>query len=307
MFLFKKQTDLKQTIGCCLLENGYSLAIVRDNKQVLYSKANFFIESELNAIPEAFASDIDRLDILGQDATFMLVPGQYQLILMDALDIPETEMNKALRWNLKGLSDYDLNDIVIDACLVPKIEDRPQKTFVAITSLSELKKKLTIFASAFLNITSATITEMGLKNLLPLMKSHVPAIQDVPIIMISRYDNTSKLHIIYHDLFYLIREFSAPQTIIEEPDEITHLTLEIYRSIDFCTNQLNLPKPSHLFFTPDFYHVADVLGAIGQELALTVKLIDLNDYLEIEPPLALKKQSEVFYAITAALVYTEET
>lgn len=303
----KQKGQLKQTMSCCLFENGYSIAIVQNNKRVLLSQVHHFSVSELENIASILAQEVERLNLIAKDCDLVLIPGQYQLLLMDALDIPEAEMAKALRWNLKGLSDYNLDDVAIDACLVPADENSPKKTFVAITPLSELNKKLAIFETAFLNVTSVTIAEMALKNLMPLIRLRLPEIKAAPIIIVSQYDHTRKLHIVYREAFYLIRELiPLPTGNNEEPPEIANLKFEIERSVDFCINQLNLLEPTHLFFTPEFFQHADSIASLGMELSLKAELIDLNQYLEIEPPLAMEKQHEVFYPITGALKYAEE-
>ena len=304
---WRKKTEAELTIGCCLMDNGYSIAVISDNRQLIFSESRVFNENILHTMPQALAEDVERMQIIAKDAAVVLTPSQYQLLLMDAMNVPEAEMAKALRWNLKGLSEYDLDDVAIDMCAVPSEENGPHKIFVALTSRTKLDEKIALLQSAFLNVTTVTIAEMALRNLLPLVRVKQPELEHSPVIVISLWDKVRKLHIFYEDLFYLIRELTPAtnNSDAKETIEMTNLTFEIERSIDYCINQLNLPEPKHLFFTPSFYFATKSLKSIGKMLNMHVELIDLNQYLEIEPALPLKKQQDVFFSIISALTYVE--
>lgn len=305
MLWHKKKAKPDLSIACSLSENSYSIAVVEQNKQVIFSQHKVLNDSLDGVVIKSLAEDVERLNLIAHDCRLVLLPGQYQIILMDAPNVPEADMSKALRWHLKGFSDYDLDDVLIDTCLVPtyKANDK-QKIFAAITPLSILNQKRAIFESAFLNVTAVTIAEMALKNALSLMRLNHQVSDDAPIIVISLCNNIRKLHIIYQDIFYLIRNLNHGQTEgADDPVELTNIHFEIERSINYCVNELNIPEPKQIFFTPGFYHLIDYLKPIGEKLALTVELIDLNHYLDIVSPLSLEQQYEVFYSITGALTF----
>lgn len=303
MFWQKKAPQSLLSIACTLSENHYSLAVIANNNELVFHQSRSFTDAMLGTLPQSLAEDIDRMGMLAHDCTLVLLPEQYQLILMDALDLPESEMLKALRWNLKGLSDYDLDDVAIDTCSVPTTNNNEKKKiFVALTPLTLLNKKRAILEGAFLNVTSVITAEMGLKNLLPLIRHDNVTIQNTPIILVNLANKIRKIHIAYQDVFYLIRELIPVQPVeVEEPIEIANLRFEIEQSIDYCVNQLNLPNPKSVFFTPSFQHFSENLKMIGEALALTVEIIDLNQFVTCTPPLDLQIQNTVFYAVTGAL------
>lgn len=301
--MFWQRRDTKNiSIACTLSEMGYSLAGVKENSEVVFHSAQFFNDPSAATIRQALEKDVDRLNILAQDCHLILLPEQYQLILMDALNVPDAEMAKALRWNLKGLSDYDLDDVALDFCLVPYHGEGEPKAFVSLTPQTALNEKCALLESVFLNVKTVTIADMVLRNILPLMDGRDPVEQAGPIIILSLCKTVRKLHIVYNGLFYLIRELThVHMGIGQEPPELSNLAFEIGRSIDFCINQLNLPEPKHIFFTPGFYKVVDELPPLGEEIGLGVSMLDLNAYLRIEPKLSLEQQYETFYSITGAL------
>ncbi|MDP3704841.1 MAG: hypothetical protein Q8R24_02890 [Legionellaceae bacterium] len=308
MFWHKKQSKSELSIACSLNENRYSIAVVEQNKRVLFSQSRMLTDDSDHVVIKSLADDVDRLNLIAHDCKLILLPGQYQLILMDAPNVPEADMAKALRWHLKGFSDYDLDDVLIDSCIVPANHNNDKhKIFAAITPLLALNKKRALLELAFLNVTTVTVAEMALKNVLSLMRLIQIIPDNEPVIVISICNDVRKLHIIYQDIFYLIRALLPAQTKdADDPVELANMHFEIERSIDYCVNELNIPEPKRLLFTPGFHHVINFLKPIGEKLDLIVETIDLNQYLTIEPSLSLEQQHEVFYSITGALTLNQE-
>lgn len=299
----KKQMQPDLSIACTLSETGYSLAVTTQKKHVLFSQSRTFDDNTLASMAITLTNDVDRFNLTAQDCQLILLPGQYQLILMDALEVPEADMAKALRWSLKGLSDYDLDDVAIDAFMLPSTNgDSQKKTMVAITPQSILNKQCATLESAFLNVTTVSIAEMALKNLVTLMFPSTPEEDTPPLLVISLYGKIRKLHIFYNNMLYLVRALSPVGNPIDnEPAEMTNIILELERSIDYCVNKLNLTEPKQILFTPGFYQSVAFFKVIEETLTLTASIIDLNQYLEIEPALSLEDQHEVFYSITGAI------
>jgi hypothetical protein len=114
----KLKGQSKRSIACCLGEKSYSLAGIKNNSELLFWVRKDF-EDKGDLFAKSFAEDVERFDLLGASCRVVLAPGQYQLLLMDALEVPEEEMAKAIRWRLKGLVEYPINDIALDVFIVP--------------------------------------------------------------------------------------------------------------------------------------------------------------------------------------------
>ncbi len=303
MFGLTLKSRTGKVVACCLGDNNYSIVAVQDNKKLLFSIWREF-EDKPELMAKSFIDDIERLKLIGARCRVVLAPGQYQLLLMDALDVPEDDMAKALRWRLKGLVEYPLNDVAVDAFVVPPhgVVGQRKKVFVAVTLLSVLKKKLDMMESAYLEVDSVGIGELALRNLLEL----VPNQQAEPVIAISLEKGLCQLQILYRNQLYLVRELAIDQKLIAENDPQSHdILLEIQRSVDYCLSELKLPEPKQIIFTPSFYHAENLMQFLRDELSKEVILLNLADYLEMDPPLTLKEQQDCFYSIGGALTFTE--
>lgn len=299
MVWLNKNVPPEKTIACCLDDDSYSIAVVANDKQLLFSQYRTFTENTREQITTALAKDIERLNLLAHPCQLIILPGQYQLILMDALNVPDSEMAKALQWSLKGLSDYALDDVSMDTFLMPSINgDDTKKVLVALTPTSLLNKRVSFFQEAYLEVTSAGISAVALKNFLSAMLPKNIEEVESPIFIISIWKGIRKLHIVYNDTFYLIRELtSSLHPHGDEPVEMANILLEIEHSIEYCINKLNLPEPRQVWFTPGFHEAVSFFNEIEEQFDLITSIIDLNHYLEMTPALTLAEQHLVFYSI----------
>lgn len=49
----------------------------------------------------------------------LLSPGEYQVLLVEAPNVPQAELKTAIRWRIKDLLDYHVNDATVDVLSVP--------------------------------------------------------------------------------------------------------------------------------------------------------------------------------------------
>lgn len=310
MFGLKRKTANHATIACCLSELGYSLSAIRDNKTLAFSEQREFTEKQRSNIPKAFVDDANRLDLTGKHCRVILAPGLYQLLLMDALDVPEEEMAKALKWRLKGLVNHPLNDLAIDVFSVPPhgVVSTRKKVFLAATPLLALKTKLAMFEAAFMSVDTVDIAELAMRNIIALMPHD--AANPNPLIVIGLETGRCQLQVFYNNNLYLVRELTQTlKQVNENGPEAQALLLEIQRSIDFCLSELKLPEPKTIAFTPSFYQANELMHFLKTELNKNLMQIDLADFLQMDPHLSLEQQKGSFYSIGGALLppQTENT
>lgn len=290
----------KPIVAICVEDNGYSISSISDNKRLLFSEWHGTTDKLSNIIDESLLEDVERLKILGANSKVVMGAGQYQLLLMDAIDVPLEEMAKALKWRLKGLIDYPINDISMDIFPVPAhgAAKQRKKVFVAVTSLPLLNIWLNRLESAYLNVNSVSIAELSLRNILAI--SGLP--QHVPILAISLQKQICQLHVFYHQCLYLVRELGISLThLTNDPAALQNILLEIQRSMDYCLSELKLPEPKVICFTPGFYQNVELIDSLKTELNKEVVILDLNKFLVTPSPLSMEEQEQNLRSIGAAL------
>jgi Tfp pilus assembly PilM family ATPase len=289
--------------SCFWSEHSYSLIGFDKEQKISFTEYHSLPEPSLSMLQKELELDVNKHRLYGKSIQVILSPSFYQLIQMDAPEvIEEGEMAKALRWQLKGLVDFPLNDIAVDAFMIPPhgSGNRRKKVFVAVTLQSELLNKIKIFEDCFLNVTSVTIAEMALSALV-VCSSISP---ETSSIVISFDDEMCQLYVYFQGDLYLCRSLPINKSITEPNSSANHdMLLEIQRSIDYCLMELKLPEPQQILFTPTFYEASDLFIFLQEELGKEVKLLDSSPFFlgETTPP---ETMAHSFYAIGGALMTT---
>jgi MSHA biogenesis protein MshI len=298
MFWGKSSHPLKKKMACCLGDKGYSFALLEGNKLLHTEKREFAEKSE--AIAQSLKNDVERFHLVGQACSLVLLPGQYQLVLMDTLEsVPKEEMAKALRWRLKGLVDYPQNDIAVDVFTVPPhgVAGQRKKVFVAVTSLTQLKTSVQALESAYLTMESVDIAELALRNAL----SYFPNKTSAPVIAIGLEEDACQLNVFYQNNLYLTRELNFTPETASSAEGLHNVLLEIQRSVDYCLSELKLPEPKQIILTPSFYQAENLLQFLQQELGKEVAILDLSAFTTLEPDHKLENQQKYFLCASKAL------
>ncbi|WP_454782893.1 hypothetical protein [Legionella sp. WA2022007384] len=289
-----------QPLSCFLSEFGYSLVGLTDNQHILFCEEHYSSEPSPVYIAKCLEDDVNKHHLVGRPCQVILSPSLYQLLLIDTPEVPENELAKALRWQLKGLVDYPLNDIVVDVFTVPPhgAGSKRKKAFVAVTLQSALLSHISMMESCLLNVTGVSISELALSKILSLE----PVSTTAPLIVISYDDENCQHHVYYMGDLYLFRTLPMSKTIIQPNNSKNQdMLLEIQRSIDYCLMELKLPEPKQIFFTPSFYKAADLFAYLQEELNKDVRLLDINSFFSSKP-IAPETLEKVFYAIGGALM-----
>lgn len=304
MFGLGKARTSSQQLACLLSEYGYTLVAIEDGKRIRFCEHHHFDESVLNHIAKGISQDVERYNLYGQPCQIILSPGLYQLLIMDALEVAEEEMAKAIRWRLKGMIDFPLNDIAVDTFLVPPHGSGGlRKTvFVAVTPQIALINKVNLLEQCFLKVSSVSIAELALAHLLPF----VPISPELPTIVVSYDSEVCRLHVFFEGNLYLSRDLSISKSITQPLSPAKHdMVLEIQRSIDYCLIELKLPEPKKIIFTPSFYAASDLFSLLQEDLEKEVYLLDVNAYFSSDQLIAPEVMAEVFYAVGGAMMLTK--
>lgn len=97
----------------------------------------------------------------------VLPPAQYQLISLEAPELPRADWADALRWRLKDVVDFPVEDAAIDVLAVPGAQaDAPARSVLAVGASAAHVRPLTERCDdAGLRLEAIDIVETSLRNL----------------------------------------------------------------------------------------------------------------------------------------------
>lgn len=104
----------------------------------------------------------------GYRCTLCLGFEAYQLLQVEAPDVPEEEMKEALRWSLKDRVDFPVDQATLDFMDVPADKEgqaRSRYKFVAISRNEVIGRHVRLFQEAGIDLAAIDIPEMAQRNL----------------------------------------------------------------------------------------------------------------------------------------------
>ena len=229
----------------------------------------------------------------------VLDPAGYRLLLVEAPDVPADELRAAVRWRVKDLIDFHVDDAVIDVFeMPPHARGGPQRMMYAVTAKADVvKREIERLEAAGLNLDVVDIPELTLRNIATLLDTG----RGAAFLYLS--ERRSTLLLVRQGVLYLARYIETGVATLAEagelrPELVAGLALEVRRSLDYFESHYEQTSIQRL-------HVsgleAEDRDAIARDLALAVEEVDLKTLLDIDEALSPELQRLCMPAIGAAL------
>jgi MSHA biogenesis protein MshI len=257
---------------------------------------------------------LDTLEKAGKElhsanyrCTTVLGGGDYQFMSVEAPNVPRAELKTAMRWRLKDVLDFPVDEAtydVLDIPLDPNAAVRPQQSVFAIAARnSVIQARQKLFAKSKIRLRTIDIPEMAQRNVSALLEP-----EGRGIAMLSFNEDGGLLTVSWRAELYLSRRIDVTLAQLLEADhERRHqsfdkITLELQRSLDNFERQFSFISVAKLVLAPSG---ADGLqDYLASNLYTRVETLDLGQVLDIAgiPELAEPaRQQRLFVAIGAAL------
>ncbi|MES2257587.1 MAG: agglutinin biogenesis protein MshI [Pseudomonadota bacterium] len=236
----------------------------------------------------------------------LLAAGEYQLLMVEAPNVPAEELKTAVGWRLKDMVDFPIADATVDVLSIPPAKNAPahnQQVFAVAARNSVIEPHQRQFADSKVDLAVIDIPEMAQRNISAMLEP-----EGRGVAMLSFDLDGGLLTVTFGGELYLSRRMDVTLTQLlasEEDKQQQHydrITLELQRSLDHFERQFHFVAISKLLLAP--------LGGSGlhaylkQNLYLPVEQLDLDTVLDLDKVPELKEaaqQARYFMALGAAL------
>ena len=257
----------------------------------------------------------------------------FSLLLVEAPEVDPMELKAAVRWRIKELLDFHIDDAIIDVFDIPGQQERgrPKLMYVVASRISTVQQHIELLEGQSVNLSVIDIPELAMRNIAALLPEDEGGVamlylgQDNGLLTLTRKKNlylARKLEIGTRQLsnylgiaqgedeFVLDEAENAPvdesgQQANEMPQQLKYaldsIVLEIQRSLDYYESHFSLPPVAGLVLVPIAQQIPGMMGYIASQLGVPVRMLDLNAYLETEQSLSDELQSQCLLSIGAAL------
>lgn len=268
-------------------------------KSLSFSNAIGFIDSLKDLVENA--------NIRGTACTWVLAPTHYQLILMEDLPVEVNEFQSAIRWKIKGMIPFPIEDAVIDFFPVPMQKTyRPQKMImVVVTRASYLHPIVDQIQRCGLEPRIIDIQETSLRNIVAMYDND----NETSSALIYLQKKQADLIITHQKNLYLARRIEIESEILNSSAEdkkhlLEKIALEIQRSFDFYQSQWRNPAPSRILFASTHVTTIAMAGILSTYLGAQVQELNINSILTNTAGITLEQQNK-FLPIIGSLFREE--
>ncbi|AXA91038.1 agglutinin biogenesis protein MshI [Massilia sp. YMA4] len=242
----------------------------------------------------------------GQHHCASVLPfGAYQLLSLDAPNVPAAEMKTAVGWRLKDMIDFPVSDATIDVVDIPVASNgatHNHHVFAAVARNPVIEAHQNLYAEAKVPLEAIDLAEMAQRNISALLEP-----EGRGLAMLSFDAGGGLLTVTFKGELYLARRMDITLAQVEGAAEqrqqhFDRIALELQRSLDNFERQFQYVAVSKLVLAPT--GGSSLHDYLSSNMYLPVDMLDLDTVLDLEQVPQLRDpvmQNGFFLAVGAAL------
>jgi MSHA biogenesis protein MshI len=246
------------------------------------------------------------------DCGTLLRSDEYQLLSVDAPNVPSTELKTAIRWRLKDMLDFHIDDATIDVLDVPMDKNaatRNHAMYAVAARNQVIGHRQELFSSAKIPLSVIDVPEMAQRNISALLEPDGRGVA-----LLSFDTKGGLLTVTYAGELYLSRRIEVPLAQLQQPDNdqknaaFEKITLELQRSLDHFDRQYHFITLSKLILAPFGDASADLQQYLASNLYLPIETLNLETVFDLStmPQLHLPEAQQRFFLTLGAALRHEE-
>lgn len=239
--------------------------------------------------------------------TTTLDTSDYSLLLTEAPDVPSDELRAALRWRIKDLIDFHINDATLDVFDLPgeKVAGRAQPMYAVAARSTAIQRRVDLLTGAGINLDVIDIPELAQRNLAALLPEDAQG-----VVTLSFAPTSGLLTITKQGELYLSRTMNTGlEALTQGSDPIGYfdqVVLEVQRSLDYYDSHFRQAPISHIVLSPSAHDVPGLADHLKANLNGTVSIMDLSHLLSVGKEVPPALQSICLATLGAALRVEEK-
>ena len=260
--------------------------------------------------------------LAGANCISVLEPGSYQLLQVEAPDVDATELKAAVRWRVKELIDFHIDDAAIDVFEMPSQGSRARARIMYVVAARNplIMQRVELLQGVGLDIQAIDITELALRNIAQLLPE-----DEGGMALLQLSAGEGMITLTRQATLYLARNLDigalqlgmagagsstdnlalAPQGNRERAFET--IMLEVQRSFDYYESNFGQAPIKNLIIGPLAEPQDELADYAASHLGVKARALDLNTVVNSRTPLDSALQANCISTIGAALRVEEKT
>lgn len=240
----------------------------------------------------------------------LLATGEYQVLSVEAPNVPPEELKTAVRWRLKDMLDFHVDDATIDVLDIPVDKNAGPRahSMLAIAARNSLiQARQDLFAAADAPLSVIDIPEMAQRNIAAQLEP-----EGRGLAMLSFGEGGGLLTVNFNKELYLARHLDVTLAMLREQDverrhaSFDRIALELQRSLDHFDRQYHFVSISKLLLAPT--GVPSLQDFLAANIYMPVESFELGDVFDLSQApslMSIEEQVRFFLPLGAALRHEE--
>lgn len=257
--------------------------------------------------PVSVAKAAREMRMANYRCSTLLDLNDYQMLVVEAPNVPPDELKAAMRWRVKDMLDYHIDDATIDVLDIPPDKNGPARShsMYAVAARNEvIQRQVAMCDEAKIPLEVIDIPEMAQRNIANLIEQPGRGVA-----LLSFDERGGLLTVTFEGELYLSRHLDVSWRDLAEvgtdqqQNFFDRITLELQRSIDHLERQFQFISVNQLWLAP----LADpepLRAYLAANLYLPVNTLDLNvlfDFSRVPALEATQNQVRFFLPLGATL------
>ena len=247
-------------------------------------------------------------DLKRARCTTVLDPSEYSLLLTEAPDVPAEELRAAIRWRIKDLIDFHINDATLDVFELPAAAGSGGKVrqMYAVAARSEaIQRRVNLMDAAGVNLDIIDIPELAQRNIAALLPEDING-----VMLLSLGAGGGLITITKQGEIYMSRNLDTGLEALELASDpaayYDRIVLEVQRSLDYFDSHFRQAPIGHLVLTPMARPAPGLVEHLQSNLSVSVHELDLAMSVRCPMEIPTAAQARCLTTIGAALRHEEK-
>ena len=293
MFKFRTQAFATLRTGLVHGKQGRALAVVSRRAGKGPRLLHVASEGRVKGVLSWRASQLllDRLEFKKYSVSAVLDPSEYQLVMTEGLDLPPDELRSAMRWRIKDLVSFPVDDAIVDVFRLPVIRGSENLLQVVAAPPAAINEIESIVQGANKPLDVIDIPELALRNLMLLMPQDQLG---CAFMLLGR--SAINILVTCQGVLYVARRIELGFGI-----EADQLSTELQRSMQYYESQFDRAPITDVVIGPDNAHARELAPVLTANTGLNCQVLNLASILPCESGVGPFDQADVLVAVGAAL------
>ncbi len=231
---------------------------------------------------------------------------EYQMLAVEAPNVQPDELKAAVRWRLKDMLDFHIDDATVDVLDIPADANatvRVNQMFAVAARNSVIETRQLLFAAAKVELSIIEIPEAAQRNISACLE---PEGRGLALLYFN--GEGGLLTVTFRGELYLSRRIEVTLDQVQEADPdrrnqyFDKITLELQRSLDHFDRQFHFVTVSKLLLAP--LPKSSLHDYLSSNLYMPVDTLDLAtvfDFARVPDLATVEAQQRHFLTLGAAL------